>query len=479
MFALALRSLRQRPGRATATLLSAFLGAAVVMTFNSLHDTAARPGVDSVSAESLSTAAGVVGGYGTLLVFFAIASTLTVNVRQRGAEMELLRCSGATPAQIRRMVVGEAVAIALAGAVLAIGPAMLGGRALLGVFQDGGQVARSVDYSFGPVALGSGIGITVPAAAFLAVRRVTLRPRPRGRARTFLAYAALVAGGAAVCSTFAFSAEDAALMAPPAYGAILLSVGCALLAPRLLECLLDRLPLAGPSGYLAVRNLRRRAAEMSGVLMPLILFTCMASATLTMQAVESDAIRASGVPKSVDAKNLETLNLTVVGVIVVFCCVMLINSLYAATTYRGREFGQQRLVGATPGAGARGGRRRGSDPDGDGCLLRHPGRARRGPRVQRRPHGLPVAGPGTWYLARRRRGRGRGDPGDRPVHGPPHPADAGRGGGDPGRVNGRRTVGRGRDMRAGAALAPDRPSGHDGLQGRRFPPPGSRPRRGR
>jgi putative ABC transport system permease protein len=28
---------------------------------------------------------------------------------------------------------------------------------------------------------------------------------------------------------------------------------------------------------------------------------------------------------------------------------MLINSLYAATTYRGREFGQQRLAGATPG----------------------------------------------------------------------------------------------------------------------------------
>ncbi|MFD4547996.1 FtsX-like permease family protein [Streptomyces sp. NPDC058466] len=352
MLALALRSLRKRPGRFMATLLSAFLGAAIIMTFNSMHDTAGRPGVDSVSAESLSTAASVVGGYGTLLVFFAVASTLTVNVRQRGAEIELLRCSGATPAQLKRMVVGEAVAVALMGSVLAIGPAVLGGRALLSVFQDSGQVARSVDYSFGPIALMSGVGITVPAAAgaaFLAVRRATRRRRPHGGARKFLTYAALGVGGAAVCSTFAFSADDAALMAPPAYGAILLSVGGALLAPRLLKGLLDRLPLAGPSGFLAVRNLRRRADELSGVLMSLILFTCMATATLSMQAVENDAIDASGVPKSIDAKNLETLNLVVVGIIVVFCCVMLINSLYAATTYRSREFGQQRLAGATPG----------------------------------------------------------------------------------------------------------------------------------
>ncbi|GGN57582.1 transporter [Streptomyces albiflavescens] len=352
MLALALRSMRKRPGRFAATLLSAFLGAAIIMTFNSMHDTAGQPGVDSVSAESLSTAASVVGGYGTLLVFFAVASTLTVNVRQRSAEIELLRCSGATPAQIKRMVVGESVAVALVGAVLAIGPAMLGGRALLHIFQDSGQVQRSVDYSFGPIALLSGIDITVLAAAgaaFMAVRRATRRRQPRGGARKFFAYAALAVGVAAVCSTFAFSARDAALMAPPVYGAILLSVGFALLSPRLLKGLLDRLPLSGPSGYLAVRNMRRRTDELSGVLMPLILFTCMATATLSMQAVENDAIDASGVPKSIDAKNLETLNLVVVGIIVVFSCIMLINSLYAATTYRGREFGQQRLAGATPG----------------------------------------------------------------------------------------------------------------------------------
>src|SRR3954471_231081 len=144
MFVLAMRSIRQRPGRFVATLLSAFLGAAIIMMFNSLQDTAGQPGVDAVSHDTLSTSASVVGGYGSLLVFFAVASTLTVNVRQRTAELELLRCSGATPAQIKRMVVGEAVAVALTGAVLAIGPAMLGGRALLNAFQDSGQVAGSV-----------------------------------------------------------------------------------------------------------------------------------------------------------------------------------------------------------------------------------------------------------------------------------------------------------------------------------------------
>ena len=49
MFVLALRSIRRRPGRFLATLLSAFLGAAIIMMFNSMHDTAGQPGVDAVS----------------------------------------------------------------------------------------------------------------------------------------------------------------------------------------------------------------------------------------------------------------------------------------------------------------------------------------------------------------------------------------------------------------------------------------------
>ncbi|MFB6786636.1 FtsX-like permease family protein [Streptomyces olivaceus] len=361
MFSLAMRSVRHRPGRFGATLLASFLGAAIIMAFNSLHDTAGAPGVDDVSSETLGLAAGVVGGYGTLLVFFAVASTLTVNVRQRDEEIALLRSAGATPAQIRWMVVGEAAAVAVVAALLAVGPAVLGGQALLTGFQDSGQVAKDVDHVFGPVAVAAGFGVTVPAsmgAAFLAVRRATRAAagteRASGRWRRLGGWAALALGTAAVCATFTFDATDPGLMAAPAYGAILLSVGLAVFSPALLRVLLDRLErplgtLFGASGLLAVQNMRRRATQLSGVLMPLVLFTGMATGTLYMQSIENDAIDASGLTRSVEDKNLETLNLTVVGIIVVFSCIMLINSLYAATSYRRREFGQQRLAGATPG----------------------------------------------------------------------------------------------------------------------------------
>ncbi|MGW0781939.1 FtsX-like permease family protein [Streptomyces sp. NPDC002913] len=361
MLFLAFRSVRKRPGRFLATLLSAFLGAVVIMTFSSLLDTAAGPGVDDVSAESLTLSASVVGGYGSLLVFFAVASTLTVSVRQRAEEIHLLRCTGATPAQITRMVVGESAVVGLAGTVLAIGPAMLGGRLLLDMFKDSGQVAAHVDPAFGAMALGSGFGIAVLAsagAAFLAVRRATkaagARRRSGGRGRVLAGCAALLAGTGGVLTTYAVDSTEEMLMAFPAYGAILLSVGFAVLAPSLLGRLLDatRGPLAavgGAGGYLSARNLRRRGAELAGVLMPMVIFTGMATATLYIQGVESDWVTASGLDKTVEDKNLETLNLVVVGIIVVFSCIMLVNSLYAATSYRAREFGQQRLAGATPG----------------------------------------------------------------------------------------------------------------------------------
>lgn len=95
--------------------------------------------------------------------------------------------------------------------------------------------------------------------------------------------------------------------------------------------------------------MRQRATQLSSVLMPLILFISIASAIFYMQIIENDAAEAAGLTRSSDDKSIQTLNFVIAGIIVIFACIMLVNSLYAATTYRTREFGQQRLSGATPG----------------------------------------------------------------------------------------------------------------------------------
>ncbi|WP_367123324.1 FtsX-like permease family protein [Streptomyces phytohabitans] len=363
MLQLAFRSVKERPGRFAATLLSAFLGAGIVMMFNSLHDTAAQAGIDAQSEEILSTTGGVVGSYGTLLVFFAVASTLTVNVRQRGDEIHLLRCSGATPAQIKRMIMGEAAFVAVIATTLATLPAMLAGRLLVSSFKDSNQVADNVDYAFGSIALSTGTSITLLSsvgAAWLAVRRATSDPTTtaakdaaRARWRTIGGITALVLAAGAAATTFAIDETEPALMAPAAYAAVMTSIGFAVFSPHLLRALLAIYGrpiqlLAGVAGYLTVHNMRRRADQLAGILMPMILFTGVAIATLYMQLIASDALDANGVQKTADDKNLESLNLVIVGIIIAFACIMLINTLYAATSYRNREFGGQRLAGATP-----------------------------------------------------------------------------------------------------------------------------------
>jgi putative ABC transport system permease protein len=360
VFGLALRSVRKRPGRFAAMLLSAFVGAVVIMAFNSLHDVAAAPGVDAASKEILTIAASVVGGYGTLLVFISIASTLTVNVRQRSEEIKLLRSAGATPLQLQLMLVGEAAVVAVVSVALALAPAMLAGRMLLDLFQDTGQVADDVEYVFGPIGIAAGVGSTLLAsvgAAFLAVRRATRAAagirRPVTRRKYVFGFAALILGAGSVSATLALDQTAPAAMAPAAYGTILIAFGLALLAPTVLGAMMagfdGALSRLGGSGYLSAHNLRRRAAEMSGVLTPMILFVGMSFGTLYMQAVENEVVAASGAVKTVEDKTLETMNLVIVGIIAVFACIMLVNSLYAAISYRSDEFGQQRLAGATPG----------------------------------------------------------------------------------------------------------------------------------
>ena len=354
MIAVALRNLRHRPGGFVATFLSAFLGAALIMAFASLLDTAA--GADAASNESLTTTASVGGGWCLIIVAFAVTSTLSLAVRQRADQVALLRRVGATGPQLRRMMVGEAVVVALLASAVAV-PVGLGlGRVLLDLMRNTGQVAESVGFVFGPIALGAGFGVTLlgSIAAAVATARRTATPAGAGKARPRLRRIGavlflLVGANCSVLTATIMDGKGIDAMQTAGQAGIWAAIGLALLAPELLRLVTMVLrPLfRGVAGELAVTGVHARTRQLAGAVMPVLLFTGIATGTVYMQGIEDRASEGQVQPDY--AQDIQTLNYVVVGMITLFVAIMLVNTLIAATTHRRREFAQQRLAGATTG----------------------------------------------------------------------------------------------------------------------------------
>ncbi|MGW4829257.1 FtsX-like permease family protein [Amycolatopsis japonica] len=355
-------SLRRRPTGFIASFVAMFFGATILMTFASLLDS--RTTADPETAKTLLIMAGVVGGWGLVIVLFATLSTLSLLIRQRAPEMALLKSAGATPSQIGRMIVGEAAVVAVLAAATAVVPSVFAGRWLVTLLGDTGRVPAGLEARFGPIAVSMGTGITLLAAlaaatvaarqvarrgAIEAVREAGIDTRPTSRLRMIGATIALAAGlGCGVLTMTVFTGTEPALMAIAGQGAILAAIGFALLSPALLgpiaAVLAAPLRRAGVSGHLTAAHLRVRGRQLAGVLVPIILFTGIATGTLYMQAIENSV----GTAPATIADSIETLNYVVVGMIALFAAVMLVNTVVAALIGRRREFGQQRLIGSTP-----------------------------------------------------------------------------------------------------------------------------------
>ena len=282
MTALAVRSLRHRTAAFAASFLTMLLGAAILMAFASMLDTSAGSGVSASDRETLTTMAVVVGGWGLLIVAFGVASTLTLAVRQRSREIALLKAVGATPAQLRRMIVSEAAVMAIVAAALATAPAILGGSLLLELLKDTEQVGAGVNHAFGPIAVGMGLGITFVAATIAAVaaarRAARMRAQeavvaaahddpPMSRKRIVAAALFLLLGcDLAVVTATVMRGKGADAMATAGQASIFFAIGLSLLAPALVRRVTARLagPLAeaaGASGYLTALNVRGRASS--------------------------------------------------------------------------------------------------------------------------------------------------------------------------------------------------------------------------
>jgi putative ABC transport system permease protein len=369
MFSIALSSLRVRASAFAASFTSVFFGAAILMSFASLIDSAQGARISSDDKSTLITMALVIGGWGLPIVAFGIAATSSLTVRQRRTEIALLKSAGATPAQIRRMIISEAAIVSLAAAVVAIPVAFFTGRAALSALGSAHEVAQGVGYHFGTFALSIGLGNTIIAAAvaaYVAARRASalstrdaLASAAVGEQRTSrkrIVFACIFLFAGIDCATLTATVlknNGFVTMSVAGQAFIHTSIGLALLAPllmrvaaRLLEAPLRM--LGGTSGYAAGIGIRQRAEQSAGVLMPVILFTGMATGGLYIQSMLNSTNSAAHLVDNASDKSVEGVNTVIVAMVAVFAAVVLVNNAVATMTYRKREFGQWRLAGTTP-----------------------------------------------------------------------------------------------------------------------------------
>jgi putative ABC transport system permease protein len=260
------------------------------------------------SSENLIAIAAVFGGIAVLVAVFVVASTLALSVQQRQRELALLRAVGATPRQVRRMILGETIIIAALATALGYLPGAYLGQWLFDQLAGGGLVPPALAFRQGwiPPATAAGVALlTALAAALVAGRRAAL-PQPsealaeadmprhwRSPSRLLLALLFLAGGAAlAIVTMTVMTGPVAASTAGPTV--IVFAIGLALLGPGITKVMTVALqpPLraaSGLAGELALLNARAQTWRVAAAATPIMLATGIATALLYVQTTQADA----------------------------------------------------------------------------------------------------------------------------------------------------------------------------------------------
>ncbi|WP_432985765.1 FtsX-like permease family protein [Dactylosporangium sp. CA-233914] len=224
-----------------------------------------------------------VGGF---VAIFVVASTCAFSVAQRRRELGLLRAIGATPGQVRRMLLGEVLLVALGagvpGALLgcALAPLLAGPFVATGLEPTGFTVGFTW---WAPlVALGVGLGVgalgvwlsarrasRVPALEALRVAAAEPRPMTFSRWLAGLALLALGAGLAALLPGSSAQQKPTIVLG----SAMVLLVAAALLAPVLVVPVVRLVTWParhGPTGLLVREGARVSARRVASTAAPVL-----------------------------------------------------------------------------------------------------------------------------------------------------------------------------------------------------------------
>ncbi|WP_329282954.1 ABC transporter permease [Streptomyces sp. NBC_01451] len=275
----------------------------------------ADPGRDREALTALNALFGTAGGVTGFVSVFVVASTFAFTVAQRQREFGLLRTAGATPGQLRRMVLAEALAVGVLASAAGCALGAYGAPRLVEWTVEGGVAPRwfALGEQVWPYHLAFWTGLLVALCGVVsaswragrtapteALREAAPHTRPLPRTRLLIGAALLLT--AVLTLAVSLLTDPGDLLHRKTYTSrpLLLITATALLAPvlvrplvRLLTRPLDRLP--GATVLLArentTANVRRTAAIAAPVLVTVALTGSLLGATATLDGARATELR--------------------------------------------------------------------------------------------------------------------------------------------------------------------------------------------
>jgi putative ABC transport system permease protein len=256
------------------------------------------------SSETLIALAALFGGMAVMVAVLVVASTLALSVQQRQREIALLRAVGATPWQVRRMIIGETIIVAALATALGCLPGAYLGHWLLDQLAANGLLPAAAAFRQGWIPAVATVGVallTALAAALVAGRRAALTQPSEALAeadtqwrwlswgRLLLALLFLAGGVAlAIMTMTVMTGPTAASTAGPTV--IVVAIGLALLGPgvtKVMTAVLQPLrAVSGLAGELAMLTARAHSPRVAAAAMPIMLATGIATALLYVQTTQ-------------------------------------------------------------------------------------------------------------------------------------------------------------------------------------------------
>ncbi|MFF8834364.1 FtsX-like permease family protein [Streptomyces sp. NPDC015130] len=280
---------------------------AQVLTGDARRNPDPDPERDARALVGLNALLGTTGGVTAFVSVFVVASTFAFAVALRRREFGLLRTAGATPGQVRRMLLAEATALGVLASAAGCALGAAGAPVLARALVDGGLAPGwfTVGDAVWPFHLAFWTGLTVALAGAVAASRragkvdptAALREAdvdtdvlPAGRA---LFGAGLLLAGLGLL-VWTYATEPSELLKRKTYTTLpmLLVGGVALLSPLLVRPVARLLRLRGAVGTLVRENSAASVRRTAAVAAPVLVTVALAG---TLFGSAASVTRARGV----------------------------------------------------------------------------------------------------------------------------------------------------------------------------------------